>query len=350
MELSEKDKILKICQDITRNIPVIILGSGVSMELGMTGMQDLQKIIFDDIDSFDLEQKLKDSLKYNILNYGLEAGLSKTTEIINNEKFLNKIVNIVWDIIYNKDTEFFKKILMNDEKIPLEKVLNYYRGKTSKLNIITTNYDRLTEYAVDRCANFVLYRGFPNSFYSNFNQDKRLDIRYSSNRASLTKVHLLKVHGSIDWFEKYGNQVSFNPVYNTSHKKMIITPGLNKHHMAYTEPFRSLMADSDKILKESRTFLCIGFGFNDSHVQEHIERKIKEKDTSIIVIAKKLTDNVFRLFKQSNTKADFCLLEEGDNTESTKIYLQYKGTSSEYKIDNLKIWNLSGFAKTVLEG
>lgn len=343
-----KESILKKCQDFLSNPPVVVLGTGSSIELGMPGMARLQSLIQGHLSDIDIKEEDKNKLMEDINNFGLEAGLAKHTQIVDTEKILNRIIEVTWELIFENDTAIFKKIINDINPLPLQRFIARYKGKFPLINIITTNYDRLIEYAIDREKDFVLYRGFPNSFHSRFNTDERLKIEYLSNSTKLTQINLWKVHGSIDWFEENDVVVSFNPHYCCGHKKFIITPGLNKYSDSHKNPYREIIAKADSAINSSKNFFCAGYGFNDSHIQEYLELRLREQDVKMIVLAQDLTDSAKKVFFNHKNNAECVLIESGETLKDCRIYTDLKDDSSSIEIKNFPIWNISNFSKSVL--
>lgn len=55
-----------------------------------------------------------------------------------------------WNLISSKDLELFDRILFDNEKLPLSQLIRKFRQTDrQKVDIITTNYDRVIEYACD---------------------------------------------------------------------------------------------------------------------------------------------------------------------------------------------------------
>ena len=145
----------------------------------------------------------------------------------------------------------------------------------------------------------------------------------------------MKVHGSLNWF-------SFNngyPFFLTGEyedkindlKSLMILPSNLKYQDSFQEPYRTIITKSDEIIEQAKSFLVVGFGFNDEHITPKLDNQIK-KGIPIVVITKKATD--FCKKKLQNAQK-YCLFEKGES-KTTKL------ESSEEQLDWYKIRNLDG--------
>jgi hypothetical protein len=149
---------------------------------------------------------------------------------------------------------------------------------------------------------------------------------------------LVKVHGSLNWFDVDG-EIRF--LYSISQDKApkIIAPSKNKYQEAYGNPYRGLIQKADDLIKTASSFLIVGFGFNDEHLTPKIKAKVK-KGTPIVLITKKVSDSSFEELKNAEK---YILFEE---SESGKTKVTYKENSSVEKQEiELKgdLWQLNNF-------
>jgi len=118
---------------------------------------------------------------------------------------------IVWECINEKDLEVMQRLSQDKSGFALADLLKFaIQSSPNTTTVVTTNYDRLAEYAADLIkatvvtgfeGNLIRYKEFPNDI----SQRKRLQIRERV-------VNVWKVHGSLDWFLKDDiNAVSFLP-------------------------------------------------------------------------------------------------------------------------------------------
>ncbi len=138
-----------------------------------------------------------------------------------------------------------------------------------RTKLFTTNYDLCFETAAGRVG-YTLIDGFshtlPQQFDGvNFTYDlvRREGI---SDAPTYTPnvLHLLKLHGSVDWNREGNGTVSRN---HTPPNPVIIYPKSGKFKASFEQPYFEMMARFQSSLRTPNTgLLVVGFGFNDSHL------------------------------------------------------------------------------------
>ncbi|MCO3108368.1 SIR2 family protein, partial [Pseudomonas aeruginosa] len=139
----------KQAQDYYGKAPVIILGSGASAAHGMSGMGALAKHLVAHTDVSGLSAaELEVWEKFcQVLSNGvdLESALHQVTAT---EELTSRIVKATWALIESEDIEIFQKSFQDNSMFPLSRLLEHmFKSSLKMLNIVTTNYDRLAEYA-----------------------------------------------------------------------------------------------------------------------------------------------------------------------------------------------------------
>lgn len=90
----------------------------------------------------------------------LEAALA---DIVFCPEIIDDIRRVTWEIISKSDLELFYRIIFNQEQIPLSRLIKFfYQPHPQCVNIITTNYDRVIEYACD-AGRIPVYTGLSQS-------------------------------------------------------------------------------------------------------------------------------------------------------------------------------------------
>jgi hypothetical protein len=115
----------------------------------------------------------------------------------------------------------------------------------------------------------------------------------------------------------------------------IVTPGLSKYSETHKEPYLTIFTKADNEIKNSNAYLCIGYGFNDDHVQPLLIQGIKS-GKPIIVLSKKITEKAKQTIINNGCK-HYILFEEHNDTD-TNVY------SSEFGdqiIENVSLWDLT---------
>ena len=327
------EELLKRIQSIINELPLLILGSGASVSYGIPSMWQLGEYLKTNINLVQKEDLAQfEEFKKNLENTkDLEKALS---DLNLNENVLNAIIENTWQCINTADLKAYESLIINNHPFALSALIGHLISTTKKqISIITTNYDRLIEYA-SSFANALICNGFAQNYYGNFSDD--LDNNNGTGYSG--RVKIWKVHGSLDWFrtqERLNVQLPLRHAIPLGFIPSIVTPGLSKYAETHKEPYRTIFAKADNEIKNTNAYLCIGYGFNDEHVQPLLIQGIKA-GKPIIVLAKKITEKTRQSIVDNGCK-HYILLEEHDNN-STKIY------SSEFGdqiIDNLSLWDLS---------
>ena len=277
---------LQLVQKYLENNPVIILGSGASADYKIPLMSDLSKRIKHSGDKFDDVEFT--TLCNNIDSFNnLEVAIDKTAL---SDLSINTLRKIIWDSINKKDLELYKKLLQNVSGFALIGLLKkVITNSQNTATIVTTNYDRLVEYAVDM-IDATAVTGFDGNVFQKLNVPSETK-RRGSIIIRERVVNIWKVHGSLDWFSKDGRIVGL-PLSSRipiNHIPLIIPPSKGKYSNAHDEPYRSIISQADIAFSQAGSFLCIGYGFNDDHIQPKLFERIK-KGIPIVVLCRDATD------------------------------------------------------------
>ena len=156
-------------------------------------------------------------------------------------------------------------------------------------------------------------------------------------------VKILKVHGSLDWFKhiETGKITGFPMRENIppSYDALIIPPGNDKYSMTHEEPYRTIIEEADKEFENAGSYLCVGYGFNDDHIQPKLITQITN-GKPIVVVTKKASDQCFKLITKNNNINYLIIQENKNQTEVT-----FNDNDTQHKVFFLKenIWNFDEF-------
>ncbi len=326
---------------------VIIAGSGLSCAEGLPGMQELAEHLCNEFrgkfTGADAEMWI--SASKLIATEGLESALIKIPPTPNVE---SAIVSTVSNIISVHERSIICNIFLGSHILRLTRLLKYIVKPEKYLPIITTNYDRLVEIAVEEAG-----LGVNTMFVGHFSGklDKNESLYRFCRSAKLigrkvrltTQLHALvcKPHGSLDWYSRNGIPVSYTgDLLNC--ERLIITPGQNKYRNGYNSPFDIHLSQANSDIDKASRFLIIGYGFNDDHLQTHLIPNIKNgKDTLILT---------YSLSEKAR-----CLALENRNVISIE-HADMDGTSGSSvivdKVENffpgIEIWDVNSFIEEVL--
>lgn len=327
---------ISLIQTYLSDVPLVVLGSGTSAAYGLPTMEDLKNELIRHASDFNQEDEVVKDFFYNInQGYDLETAIEMDFQL--DSKDVNLIRKIIWNYINKCDLEFFENGLKTDFiGFSLVDLIKKIISPTPyKANIITTNYDRLAEYATD-IAGASIVTGFEGSYFRKMEFPSET-IKNKRIKARERTVSIWKVHGSLDWFlSPNGSQCDLprSQTIPDSFIPHIVPPGNNKYFETHQDPYRSVISQADRAITNAKSFLVVGYGFNDSHIQPKIIEEIK-KGKPIVVITKSATTQCKKLFSQSNIPK-YIIIEERD----CKTHVLTKDWEADYEDD---FWSLKGF-------
>lgn len=317
-----KKEIFTIIQEFLKNPPVVIWGSGATAGFGMPGMGALNDCLKAKMTDFDGSQN----------NLEKELGNPKY------ESKMPQIRSIIWNEIKKNDEKVLENFLKKqDDFLGIKEMIDVFSNPYPKiLNIITTNYDRVLEHTMSY-FNISYTDGFSGQNMSVFNEKKFDDKKIT--------VKLVKVHGSLNWFDVNGKIRYSSQEIVGAHK--IIPPGKKKYEEAYTTPYRELIQHSDQFIKAGKSFLVVGFGFNDRHLTPEIRNQVSD-GVPIVLVSKKITNEAKSELKNAHK---YVFIEESIKTGNSRFY--YKKNQKE-KEETCEIpgnfWQLKEFMEEIFKG
>jgi hypothetical protein len=271
--------------------PVIILGSGASAAHGVPGMWPLSEHLkvlprpptwsTDEGTEWDrFIGHLTDGKDLETAMGAVRFTDGQTTHVAEATRAL----------LLPTDEVVLAKLLTDRHSLPLTRLFKHLFKSTHRtIDVITPNYDRIAEYAAD-AGEFCHFTGFSYGYLQTRAKDTRTRLHYGKDLART--VCVWKVHGSLDWFRDKDNQIigvrschdsppGFSP--------LMITPGVDKYRLALTEPFRTIFGCSDDALEKARSYFCVGYGFNDEHLQTKLVERCDINAVPIVIVTKELT-------------------------------------------------------------
>lgn len=331
------EKIEKLALTIQRNLsdnPSILIGSGCSVPYGLPSMDNLAEEIVRQLDSiYNPEDSWKEFVKQLEKTKNLETALEA---VAMKEDIHDAIIQVVWACINQKDNEAFLRFIKSGNYPDVTQILRKCVQSAVSTNIITTNYDRLVEYSID-AAEGKCNSGFVGNYIKQFQN--------FDGSTSKRVINLFKVHGSVDWFKhkKNGNTIATNfydvSDYSGHYYPMIVTPGNRKYKETHNDPFRTVISEADKALRKSTSYLCIGYGFNDEHIQPIIINENRNKRKPIVIVTKEITDRMADLFLVNENSQ--CLILCENLGGGTRVYY----SKNEIEIFTEPFWQLDSFSK-----
>lgn len=180
-----KDEVFSLAQKFLSDPPVIIWGSGATIPYGLPSMNDLKK-----------------ALKPHIGELDGDANLEVALGNIDDEKKINEIREVIRNEVLKKDIACLKSSIQNPHhlKPTIRMISKFYNAHPQKIDIVTSNYDRVLEYALSQ-GGYNYTDGFTGKPLSKFEK---------SSFGSSKIINLIKVHGSLNWVS-YNNEPFFVP-------------------------------------------------------------------------------------------------------------------------------------------
>lgn len=336
-----KEQIFTEIQNVVSNNPVLVIGSGASVPYNIPGMDTLaaKLIEFFNLNTYtnpDSAKTIQEFTKNLNQKMGLEEALlnTKATDEVESD-----IVRQVWRLVGQADRDVYAQLLRGAD-MALKPLLDFliYKDPAKICNIVTTNYDKIIEYAACQTDAYINMGFTPNIIGHPYNKIDFMPKRLESEYTGL--LNIWKVHGSLDWFEKDGKVLS---LANTNsipdgYTPCIITPGTNKYKRTQQEPYREIFSHVDTIFNAATGFLCIGYGFNDAHVHPVLLKIAKKRGVRILLVTKEITnpikDNVV------NAGYDYIAISSDDSNGTI-----FKTPSDEMVIPDEIYWTIDGFEK-----
>ena len=307
------DEIYNTIQTYLKEPPLVIWGSGATIGFGLPSMSKLKDEIGNAIPSFD--KTCTD----------LEAELGKDKY----EADLPQIRKVIREVVNAADINAKEQLLKNaDDFDGIKRLTSFCHNPHPKvMNVVSTNYDRILEYVWG-------YNGF---CYTDGFEQQELSVFDESRFIDKDIINLMKVHGSLDWFDvdhevrKLNSDFGYDPV--------MIPPGKNKYRTTHNSPYRELMQKSDDAIKKAPSFLVVGFGFNDEHITPLVSKKTKA-GTPIVVVTMKVTPMTE---KQMETAKKVIYVEADTDINKSRIRIIENGNAVSDTIEDGQFWKLDKF-------
>jgi len=339
---------------------LILSGAGSSMDVGGLSMGQLwikaeEKYKVGDVDGFKI---IQDAVNYNSGKIDIEALLSQIDgyskfagdseiEIGTDKKKLSTIKDELFELIKKHCT-----IIKPEDNFPhqvfLEKLLQ--RKQTSpRVKVFTLNYDLLFEYAATE-VNAIVIDGFsftiPRTFsgrFFDYDIVQREGSKLQEEDNFIQRVfHLHKLHGSLDWErDEIDKKVR---IKDNPKKPLMVYPREAKYEDSYEQPFFEMMARFQRNLRlnNDTMLICVGYSFNDKHINAAIEEALNQNPGFRIAIIDPGFDNdnvsnSLTVIKKVALESERILMVSETFTDFAKHFPEIKTYESDnYEPVNLK--------------
>lgn len=338
------DSIKQIIQDFFQENTVTIVGSGLSLAEGIPGMSglsvELQSEIplhLSDLTDIDIWNKINLDL---VAGVGLEQALHNTKPSPSIESYIRSITA---KFIGQAESVVFKDIIQSRKTLRFAEYLSHFNIRNNGLTVITTNYDRLIEYACEQ-NNIRIDTLFVGKYLSHF-EPEQSRYMFCSNiikRAGkytavfAPKVTILKPHGCLSWHIIDGEPYSI-PNYPLD-DCLIITPGLNKYKEGYGVPFDIHRIKANEAIDSAQRYIIIGYGFGDDHLETHLVRQLNNGKPALL-LTHSLSAKAEHLIKSCKHITAICC----ESLTHTKVVTQ----SEDIIIKDYNLWDIREMLKEV---
>lgn len=326
---------------------VIIVGSGLSAAEGIPGMGALATHLCnavagvfapDDLalwrETVPLIRKvgLEAALKQNAPSATLQVAIARTTA----------------NFFAEHERRVISEVFNGHRTLRLTRLIAHIVKPSSGLPIVTTNYERLVEVAVEQAGLGVdtlfvgRFAGELNARKSRYGFCRGVDVKKTTARRiyrSFASVY--KPHGSLDWYLHDGKPVCCGMDIDGA-TRLIITPGQNKFRDGYDSPFDVHRAKANEAIDGAARFLILGYGFNDDHLETHLVPAI-ESGKPTLILTRELSARARELGLAHANVTAMDRASRGDHS-GTRVY--YGG--AEDFLPHLALWDVHSFIDEVL--
>lgn len=334
----------EIAQECISKAPVIILGSGASAAYGIPGMPALKDHLLQA--KLPVESSTEDVATWKLFTETLQKVDLETalTEIRLSDQMTRHVVVTTWEFLAPYDAKVFDEFVADRAMFPLSRLYQHlFKSTHQEINVVTPNYDLLAEYAAE-AAELCHYTGFGYGHLRLRAKDNVPRIHYGKTPART--VNIWKVHGSFDWFRDNAGVVMALPSSGrrpVTAEPVIVTPGIEKYRLTHDEPFLSIKQGADSALQSARAYLCVGYGFNDPHMQTKLVERCRAEPVPLVLITKYISDAAKKFLKTGGCRMYMALEEHKDGC---MLY------STDYpdgvEIPKSHFWRLENFLSMVI--
>jgi len=328
---------------------VTIVGSGLSCAEGLPGMSELATYLIAGVGGglIDGDAKAWASASALIATKGLEGALLAAPPTPAVE---SAIAVAAGKLIAERERTVVSEVFAGTRELRLTRLLPHLVKPSTGLAIVTTNYDRLVEIALEE-AGIGVDTMFVGRFAGQLNEsESRMSfcrgVAMKPRRvASLQFRHraiVFKPHGSLDWYARNGRPVFYaGELLDVA--RLIITPGGNKFRNGYESPFDLHRSRANEAIDRASRFLVLGYGFNDGHLETHLSPCIRGGKPTLM-----LTRSLSTVARQlALMHANVIALEyaEVGGVAGTTVIIDQK----EFFFPYTGMWDVGSFVTEVLE-
>lgn len=122
-------------------------------------------------------------------------------------------------------------------------------------------------------------------------------------------------------------------------------PSIRKHSDTHNDPFRTIIQGADKILRNATGFFCVGYGFNDDHIQVKLLDRATRDRKRIVLLTRTLSEKAQSLLLGNYNQLDFVAFEKAGDDGTTMYSRDHKGGIF---MEGHSVWDLRHFVKEII--
>lgn len=339
-----------IARDVIRQGLTVVVGSGWSAGKGLPTMGEFAAQVvagvegektYGDLD--DSDAAAWDAVKTELQN---GAGFEAALDVIRTDGPVLLLVELaIAKLLRPREAIAINSILASEAGFDdMTRLLRLLSGTGDAVSLVTTNYDRLVEFSarmaglhVDDC--FVgRYIGELDAEGSAREQVTSLASRRGQPRRRRAHIQLSKPHGSLDWTKLADDRV-VRSESALEGRTQIVGPGLSKLQRGYEIVFETHRNKANGAVQRATSLLFIGYGFNDSHLQQHIDQALASGRPALL-LTKDLTE-ASRSYLEKHER--MAALYSSPDSGVTNVWHGL----SETQVDADQAWSLDRFLSLV---
>ena len=120
------------------------------------------------------------------------------------------------------------------------------------------------------------------------------------------------MHGSVDW-RKFNGRVRKLGADSKIGEPVFIYPSSSKYQTSYDSPYLDMMTSFLEVVKQPKTaVLCLGFGFNDKHINNALTMALRTNPEFMLMVATKDPFSVTGSFNSEIRNLLMAAIDHGD--------------------------------------
>lgn len=359
-----EDVVINALRDFFRGKPFLIVGTGMSCAVDARfGMPALKDALLRGIETRTLTGSQRTDWEAVSLSLADGTDLETALNSVSDPDLLKTLTEVTGAFIAIIDQDLAFRISEGLVEWPairlVRKLVETLPEGDRILHVLTPNYDMLCEYACD-------FERIPytNGLFGGIERktdwkavdrallepaqichSKRMKTTYRHKK----HIRLYKVHGSLNYFFHRDTLIENNawmwkpPEFAD---RVMITPGLSKYQTL--QKYRQeLLQHADAAIEKATHFLFLGYGFNDTHLEEYIKRKLITQSCHGLIVTRDSNSRIEALLAQSDNLWLVCKIGD-DAGDGTRVF--NKKYSGWLMLPDKALWNIGEFTTQILGG